>query len=1194
MAGHDYLWLPSAGGDVGVAANWSDTGGASNGTLPGSADEGEFANSVGGTITGNITVFEWIIDPGAGLNTFVGDTTARFFEVNANTALDGNWIQNGSGTLDQIYIAAGTLTLGSGAELISKATGASALGLAVDGALVANGGTIVVAAGVAIGGELDLSSGATAAVSGLVAVGATAGGSGAEIAIDAATLTVRNQLQIGFASTGTLIVSHGGQVSTPVSLSFAALVAGGSGSTGLVDIKDAGSELNAGTNQVQIGVGGAGTLTAEGGGTLVAGNLFIAEGGTGTVDLTGAATTIKIGAGGVGVGEGGTGQLTLEQGATLSITGGLNIGVGGDGSLTAEGGGTLVAGGLFIAEGGTGTADLTGAATTIKIGTGGLGIGEGGTGQLTLEQGATLSITGGLNIGVGSTGIGTFDIESGATLVSQGAAIGGFTTSGPTSVPGTGTVLLNNAEWQSSGQIEVGAGQGGTGTLDVENGATLTSVGATIGGLTTSQTIAAATGSVLVDAAYWQSNGQIEVGGGSGGTAQLQVEDGATLQATATLAATNPFLIVDENIAGNASIDVGGTTTLLDAGNNSVIIGNAGFGTLTVHDGAVLDAGNAGKDAAFVLGSLSGSDGVATVTGAASRIDVNGGAVIGESGAGTLSVGGTFSVSGNLDLGVNKSASGTLDVGGAGSDLAVTGQIVVGGETAAGGTGVLALALGGTMTAGGLAMFAGGTLTIDGTSGAVIGTAGAGVAGDLVVDAGATAFGSGEIAASVINHGDVLAQGGTLDITGQSAGDGIYQIATGATLDLDNPGDVRIQFSNTTGTVILGTASGAASLVQFSGKDTLHIVGIGGDATARYLGDTATVTGPDGSWTFTFAGLPPDLQITTEGNDALVVACFLEGTMIATPAGEVPVERLTAGDAVSTLRGKARRISWVGAGRVLATRGRRTAATPVIVRKSALADNVPYRDLRITKGHSLYIDDVLIPVEYLVNHRSIAWDDRAQEVTVYHIELETHDVLLANGVPAESYRDDGNRWLFQNANSAWVLPPQEPCAPVLTGGPIVDSAWRRLLERAGPRNALQLTDDPDLHLLVDGERIDAIEQRNDTYVFRLHKRPKTVRIRSRAGVPQELGIARDDRPLGVTLRQIVLAQPRRCSVIEADAASLCDGFHAFEAADGIRWTDGDAAVPAELFADMNGPSMLLLHLGGATRYLDCGMSVRAA
>jgi hypothetical protein len=112
------------------------------------------------------------------------------------------------------------------------------------------------------------------------------------------------------------------------------------------------------------------------------------------------------------------------------------------------------------------------------------------------------------------------------------------------------------------------------------------------------------------------------------------------------------------------------------------------------------------------------------------------------------------------------------------------------------------------------------------------------------------------------------------------------------------------------------------------------------------------------------------------------------------------------------------------------------------------------------------LDDVLIPVEFLVNHRSIEWNDRAQEVELYHIELDTHDVLIANGAPAESYRDDGNRWLFQNADSGWELPPQTPCAPVLTGGPIVDAAWRRLLDRAGPRRGLPLTDDHDLHVLA--------------------------------------------------------------------------------------------------------------------------------
>ena len=89
------------------------------------------------------------------------------------------------------------------------------------------------------------------------------------------------------------------------------------------------------------------------------------------------------------------------------------------------------------------------------------------------------------------------------------------------------------------------------------------------------------------------------------------------------------------------------------------------------------------------------------------------------------------------------------------------------------------------------------------------------------------------------------------------------------------------------------------------------------------------------------------------------------------------------------------------------------------MRKGALADNVPHRDLRVTKGHSLFLDGVLIPVEFLVNHRSIRWDDRAQEAEIYHNELATHDVLIADGAPAESYRDDGNRWLFQNADVNW-------------------------------------------------------------------------------------------------------------------------------------------------------------------------------
>ena len=84
----------------------------------------------------------------------------------------------------------------------------------------------------------------------------------------------------------------------------------------------------------------------------------------------------------------------------------------------------------------------------------------------------------------------------------------------------------------------------------------------------------------------------------------------------------------------------------------------------------------------------------------------------------------------------------------------------------------------------------------------------------------------------------------------------------------------------------------------------------------------------------------------------------------------------------------------------------------MIVRKGALADNVPHRDLRITKGHSLYLDGSLVPVEFLINHRSILWDEAARVIEYYHIELEDHEVVLANGAPAETYYDAGNRAQF--------------------------------------------------------------------------------------------------------------------------------------------------------------------------------------
>jgi hypothetical protein len=441
-----------------------------------------------------------------------------------------------------------------------------------------------------------------------------------------------------------------------------------------------------------------------------------------------------------------------------------------------------------------------------------------------------------------------------------------------------------------------------------------------------------------------------------------------------------------------------------------------------------------------------------------------------------------------------------------------------------------------------------------------------------------------------VNTGTVaIGDGASVEFTGNQDPGAVAFYSGSGTLALDS---LTVQGETVYGFAVGDTIDLAAlpisdiNFVTIEPGNTLAVVEIGGTTLDIQLDPAQN-----------FAGLYAHQTADLNDGTALIlnaVPCFCAGTRIATPNGDAAVEALREGDRLLTLQGASRRIVWIGTGAALATRGQRNAATPVIVKKGALADNVPHHDLHITKGHALFVDDVLIPVEFLINHRSIIWDDRAQEVIVYHIELETHDVLVANGAPAESYRDDGNRWLFRNANSGWGLPPQEPCAPVLTGGPVVDAVWRRLLDRAGLHRRSPLTKDADLHLLVNGQRINALERGSDTYVFRLPRQPRNVRIRSRAGVPQELGLARDNRPLGVAVRQIELVQARQRRAVEAESVTLSDGFHAFEPENSIRWTNGDAGVPAQLFSGMTGSGMLILHLGGATHYLDDGRAQEIA
>ena len=403
----------------------------------------------------------------------------------------------------------------------------------------------------------------------------------------------------------------------------------------------------------------------------------------------------------------------------------------------------------------------------------------------------------------------------------------------------------------------------------------------------------------------------------------------------------------------------------------------------------------------------------------------------------------------------------------------------------------------------------------------------------------------------------------------------------------------------TVGGTYSATGLGGVTISGFGNGDTIDLSGFVA-TSATFASDKLTLTSATNthetlSLQGTFAANA--FTVNPDGSGGTdIFACFLPGTLIQTERGEVAVEDLAIGDVAIAASGRRRPLRWIGVGKGLATRGRRSAATPIVVRKGALADNVPHTDLHITKGHSLYLDGVLIPAEFLINHRSILWDDdTVGEVTVYHLELDGHDVILANGAPAESYRDDGNRWLFQNANPGWDEPPAAPCAPVLTGGPVVDAVWGRLLDRAG-RAVQALTSDPDLHLMVDGKRFDPVARTGDRLAFHIPTFPHDVRIVSRAAAPDVLGIARDPRTLGVGIRWIDLKCGARFARILASDERLTDGFHPYEPADALRWTNGDATLPADGFAKFAGGGFRLeLATAGEMQFpVEAGAALLAA
>ena len=226
--------------------------------------------------------------------------------------------------------------------------------------------------------------------------------------------------------------------------------------------------------------------------------------------------------------------------------------------------------------------------------------------------------------------------------------------------------------------------------------------------------------------------------------------------------------------------------------------------------------------------------------------------------------------------------------------------------------------------------------------------------------------------------------------------------------------------------------------------------------------DELTVTAGADTYTLDFSGdfTGDYFHHVTLGAGTLIIEnttpCYCPGTLIRTPRGEKKIDKLKIGDMVMTASDEARPIKWIGrrsyGGRFVMDR---KDILPVCIKAGALEDDVPKRDLWISPNHAMFLNGVLIEAKDLVNGVSIVQMEHAEEVEYFHIELESHDVIIAEGALAESFIDDDSRGLFHNAHEYREKYPDQAiglaqyCAPRCDSGYELEAVRQRLATRAG-------------------------------------------------------------------------------------------------------------------------------------------------
>jgi hypothetical protein len=663
------------------------------------------------------------------------------------------------------------------------------------------------------------------------------------------------------------------------------------------------------------------------------------------------------------------------------------------------------------------------------------GSGAGGTGGIgaSLANVAVITNSGTIAGGLGGT--------PGAAVAGGGAGGAGGNGFDDTS---TSTTSLANTGIISGGAGGTGGADDGTGGTGGHGGTGIALTGAVT--LSNSATIsggAGGTGATDLGQNYSGANGGA---GGAGatlsGTTSLTNAPAGTIAGGAGGGATSSKFQAGAGGAGADGLDSSSTGSIINHGTITAGAGAKGGSSILgqqVFAGGAGGAGGAGIAATQKLsinntGLIQGGAGGASGVGANATAGAAGGAGV------VLAQGDTLTNSGRITAGAG-GTGGTAPSPGAGgaggAGIYLNDATLINSGTITGGTG----------GAGG--MSDSGTGTANGTSGA---------AGDAV-KFGGTAASTLIVEAGAVFIGNVVANTTTdiLDLSGTSTTE-----LTGIGTQFQNFN--QISFAPNAAWTIAGNTTGLANGETINGFDYGDTIDLTGFATTSDSFHTNVLTLTNATSTAKldiksdYATPIFHVQSDGTGGTLIEVTCFCSGTRILGLHGEILAEDIAVGDELITMRenGPAtQKVIWTGRRAIdISRHPQPELVRPIRITAGAIASGVPERDLRLSPEHAIYLGGNLFTAMSLINGTTIFQEQNTSHVTYHHIELETHDILMANGLPCESYLDTGSKKMFENVSGVLVLHPDfrpgadsKFCAPLIRDGEALEELREQLTAR---------------------------------------------------------------------------------------------------------------------------------------------------